>query len=294
MENPKIQRRENAGKKIKSKKVRIISLILILLITVAVFAFDTRLNTVFYTVETDKFKGSVRLALLCDLHSCAYGTDQKQLIKAIQDQKPDAVVLGGDIFDDALAHDNAEILLQAVTESYPCFYVTGNHEYWSDDVEEIFTLLRGYDVTILQGSGETLILNGCALNICGIDDPEAEDAFGEPDLMQEQLDSLKPLGQNGLFTVLLAHRPEYVHIYLEYPFDLILSGHAHGGQWRIPGVLNGLFSPGEGWFPRYAGGNYSFENTTMIVSRGLAKKSGGVPRVFNRPELVIIDILSSA
>ena len=93
------------------------------------------------------------------------------------------------------------------------------------------------------------------------------------------------------FNILLIHRPENFEHYADLGFDLVLAGHAHGGQWRIPGLLNGLYCPGEGLFPKYAGGLYQIDGTTMIVSRGLAKESNFVPRIFNRPELVIIDIV---
>lgn len=282
---------QRGKQRIRYKKITAFILLFILMGILICFAFDIRLSTVFYTVETDKIKGTVRLAFLSDLHSCAYGTGMRELIEAIEIQKPDAVLLGGDIFDDALPHDNTEVLLKTITKNYPCFYVTGNHEYWSDDVKEIFALLSAYDVTVLQGDGQTVACNGNLMNICGIDDPEAGDYTGEKDFVQRQLENLRVFGENGFFTVLLAHRPEEIAVYLQYPFDLVLSGHAHGGQWRIPGILNGVFSPGEGWFPRYAGGQYFFEDTSMIVSRGLARESTKVPRIFNRPELVIIDIV---
>jgi len=95
----------------------------------------------------------------------------------------------------------------------------------------------------------------------------------------------------ALFTIFMAHRPEYIDVYLQYDFDLILSGHAHGGQWRIPGILNGFLAPNQGFFPQYAGGMYEFSDKTFIVSRGLAKESTSIPRVFNPPELVIVDIV---
>lgn len=93
------------------------------------------------------------------------------------------------------------------------------------------------------------------------------------------------------FTLLLAHRPEYIDHYLDYNFDLILSGHAHGGQWRLPGIINGLYAPNQGLFPKYAGGQYNINGTVFIVSRGLSRESTRIPRIFNRPELVIIDIV---
>ena len=94
----------------------------------------------------------------------------------------------------------------------------------------------------------------------------------------------------NVFTILLSHRPEYCKTYMKYTFDLVLCGHAHGGQWRIPGILNGLYAPHQGIVPKYAGGRYDSEDMTMIVSRGLAKETTRIPRIFNRPELVVIDV----
>ena len=94
------------------------------------------------------------------------------------------------------------------------------------------------------------------------------------------------------FSILLTHRPERVEDYVGRGFDLVLAGHAHGGQWRLPGLINGLIAPNQGLFPRYAGGRYALDgDTTMIVSRGLARESTRIPRLFNRPELVVVDIL---
>ncbi len=91
--------------------------------------------------------------------------------------------------------------------------------------------------------------------------------------------------------MLLVHRPENYADYRKYAFDLVLCGHAHGGQWRIPGILNGLYAPSQGLFPKYAGGYYNEESVPMIVSRGLARESTIVPRFYNPPELVIVDLV---
>lgn len=93
-----------------------------------------------------------------------------------------------------------------------------------------------------------------------------------------------------MYTILLTHRPERLDVYCQYGFDLVLAGHAHGGQWRIPGIVNGLWAPNQRLFPAYAGGRYEQNGTTMIVSRGLARESTWLPRWYNRPELVIIDL----
>jgi predicted MPP superfamily phosphohydrolase len=94
----------------------------------------------------------------------------------------------------------------------------------------------------------------------------------------------------SLYSILLAHRPEHIDQYLNYGFDLVLSGHSHGGQWRIPFILNGLYAPDQGFFPKYAGGKYEHGSTIHIVGRGLSKNSTRIPRIFNPPELVIIEL----
>ena len=107
----------------------------------------------------------------------------------------------------------------------------------------------------------------------------------------EQLDSLAQANADfSGFSLLLAHRPARIQQYLSGGYDLVLCGHAHGGQWRIPGILNGLLAPDEGFFPKYAGGTYRFDETTMIVSRGLARESTRVPRLYNPPELVLVEL----
>ncbi|WMI80400.1 metallophosphoesterase [Anaerotignum sp. MB30-C6] len=274
-------------KRLKKKRIWLIFILLCILLFF--LAFDVRLKTVTYTINTEKLTDQIRIALVTDLHSCRYGDDQENLIQAIEKENPDLILLGGDICDDRIPHNNTQKLLKSITKKYPCYYVTGNHEYWTGDIEKVLDIFRAYNVNILQGTFETIEVNGQKLNICGIDDPDAE-RWGTNISIAQQLEALKSTSENGFYTVLLSHRPELIETYLEYNFDLILSGHAHGGQWRIPGILNGLLAPNQGWFPPYAGGEYSFDNSKMIVSRGLARESTRVPRIFNRPELVIVNL----
>ena len=259
---------------------------------------DSRLKTVYYTVESGKITAPVRIALITDLHSCRYGKNQKNLIEAVQKQNPDIVLLGGDIFDDKVPHKNAELTVKQLAEKYPCYYVTGNHEYWSREVGTILNIIEGYGVAVLSGECDTIEVNGQTINICGVDDPDVEVYLEEGVPINQQLNSANEAAKNAeetvgkeIFSVLLSHRPELFETYQKYDFDVVLSGHAHGGQWRIPGLLNGLLAPNQGLFPEYAGGRYDANGTTMIVSRGLARESTPVPRIFNRPELVIIDIM---
>lgn len=115
--------------KIQRKHIKYI--IFTMLIALALLAFDVRLKTVHYTITSDKINTPLRIALVTDLHSCKYGTNQKTLINAVDKEKPDLVLLGGDIFDDVIPDDNTKNFLTAIAKRYPCYYVTGNHEYWS-------------------------------------------------------------------------------------------------------------------------------------------------------------------
>ena len=279
---------ENTKK--KPEKKLILPIIFFIIIAFLFSAFDVRLKIVEYTITPDKITNPIRIALVTDLHSCKYGNGQKTLINAIEKQKPDIVLLGGDIFDDKIPDENTELFLAGISGKYPCYYVTGNHEYWSRRVDEMLDTLRKYNVTILDGKSETVEANNQKISISGIDDPDANLYTGKGEGFYAQLDEISQIKDDSLFTILLAHRPSYVNKYLDYNFDLVLSGHAHGGQWRIPFLLNGVFAPDEGFLPKYAGGQYDFPNGKMIVSRGLARESTRVPRIFNRPELVIVNL----
>ena len=167
------------------------------------------------------------------------------------------------------------------------YYVTGNHEFWTGRVEEVRELLRARGAVVLEGESAAVTAAGQTLRIGGIDDP----SVGE-DIWREQLETVTAAQDGETFSILLTHRPERVEDYTGRGFDLVLAGHAHGGQWRLPGLINGLIAPNQGLFPRYAGGRYALDgDTTMIVSRGLARESTRIPRLFNRPELVVVDIL---
>ena len=265
----------------KGKKHAVL-LVLLLMAVLLPAAFDVRLRVVTYEVTSDEVSAPVRLAVLTDLHSCAYGQGQHILLDTVAAQAPDAVLLGGDIVDDVLPEDNAWTTVKALTETYPCAYVTGNHEWWSGEAERICQEMTDPGVTVLWGDGVPWNLNDQTIAVCGIDDPDS---------MENQLSDVGNTVNENIFTILLAHRPENIERYLEYLFDLIISGHAHGGQWRIPYLLNGLYAPHQGLFPKYAGGRYDFDDTAFLVGRGLARESTKVPRIFNRPELVMVDIV---
>ncbi len=297
----------NSKKSIFTRKRIIVLAIMLALVVLAILAFDSHLLIRKYTVEADAITTPIRIALVTDLHSCKYGENQSELIDAIAAQSPHVILLGGDFFDDVKENANTELFLAGIADKYPCYYVTGNHECWGGTYR--FNIQMGilakYNIPILSGETVTLTVNGEIINLCGVDDPDVymvntdyeTDAEGyiEAQTNKEkafvsQIAAVSEAAADDHYTILLSHRPEYYETYTEYDFDLVLCGHAHGGQWRIPGILNGLYAPHQGIFPKYAGGRYDAENMTMIVSRGLARETTRVPRIFNRPELVVIDV----
>ena len=156
----------------------------------------------------------------------------------------------------------------------------------SGRVETIRREMTESGVIVLAGECRSVLIQGQRVELCGVDDPKCGGS-----MWSDQLSAAAKAADPDCLAVLLSHRPERVEDYLAYDFDLVLSGHAHGGQWRLPGLVNGLLAPDQGFFPAYAGGLYRLdENTDLVVSRGLARESTRVPRIFNPPELVIIDV----
>ncbi|MCL2108120.1 MAG: metallophosphoesterase [Oscillospiraceae bacterium] len=264
-----------------------------LITTAAIAAFvirSRRLSVVKYEIFSDKVRGKVRLALMADLHSHTHGKNQRKLIAAIEAHNPDAVLMAGDIADHITPHRNTKILLRELAaKKYPVYYVSGNHEYKGGEIEEIKRFFRRLGANVLEGCCREIIVGDNRLTVCGVDDVViGAKAF------HGQLQNCASRTNRQDFSVLLAHRPEKMNLYAKLHFDLILSGHVHGGQVRIPRITNGIYAIHQGFFPKYVGGLYHVGGNArckLIVSRGLSKSWRGVPRVFNPPELVIIDIV---
>lgn len=268
------------------KKHRWILPVLAILVALALIALDERLTLRTYTVASPKLTAEVRLAVVTDFHSSDNADDVAAMVASCA---PDAVLLVGDLFDDDTQNRPMErtlSLMRQLSAQYPCYYVSGNHEAWTGEMDTLYQQTEEAGVTVLRMSSGVLTVRGQRIALCGIPDPYEMVFSGAPDT-EEQLRQALEQVDSADFTVLLAHRPELLAKYAQFPFDLVVSGHAHGGQVRIPGVLNGLYAPNQGWFPKLAGGAYTQDGTTLIVSRGLAVRTR-LPRIFNRPEVVLV------
>lgn len=271
------------------KKHRWILPVLAILVVLTLIALDERLILRTYTVVSPKLTAEVRLAVVTDFHSSDNADD---VVAMVASCAPDAVLLVGDLFDDDTQNRPTErtlSLMQQLSAQYPCYYVSGNHEAWTGEMDALYQQTEEAGVTVLRMSSGVLTVRGQRIALCGIPDPYEMVFSGAPDTEEQLRQALEDV-DSADFTVLLAHRPELLAKYAQFPLDLVVSGHAHGGQVRIPGVLNGLYAPNQGWFPKLAGGAYTQDGTTLIVSRGLAVRTR-LPRIFNRPEVVLVRCL---
>lgn len=282
-ENIKDKKKNKKDKPVISKTFLAIIIILILWSIWSWVPVTERIK-----LELLKDSGSgVRIVLITDLHSCYYGKNQNSLIKRIDKEKPDIILLAGDIFDDKIDDDNTKILIEDLVKKYPCYYVTGNHEYWSHRADEMKEYMKSVGVHVLAGDCETVTINGSTLDICGIDDPYN---LSEEEWVH-QIDKAYSETDEAHVRILVTHRPEKVEVYEKYDFDLIVAGHAHAGQIRIPFLNKGVLAPDQGFMAEYVNGTYTLSNgSIMEVSRGLARESTPAPRFFNHPEIVVIDL----
>ena len=268
------------------KKHRWILPVLAILVALTLIALNERLILRTYTVVSPKLTAEVRLAVVTDFHSSDNADD---VVAMVASCAPDAVLMVGDLFDDDTQNRPTErtlSLMRQLSALYPCYYVSGNHEAWTGEMGALYQQTEEAGVTVLRMSSGVLTVRGQRIALCGIPDPYEMVFSGAPDTEEQLRQALEDV-DSADFTVLLAHRPELLAKYAQFPLDLVVSGHAHGGQVRIPGVLNGLYAPNQGWFPKLAGGAYTQDGTTLIVSRGLAVRTR-LPRIFNRPEVVLV------
>ncbi len=238
-----------------------------------------------YEIADARIHEDVRIAIVSDLHGALYGTEQTDLIAAMELENPHAVLMLGDIFDQHGMEENSKVLVAVLAERFNCFFVPGNHEYKSGELGAIRELMRAAHIPVLAGESTMLTVHETRVQIFGVDDGQG----GKAKQLREIADA-GSMRKDEIFSILAIHSPNGVESYLRCGFYLMLSGHTHGGQIIIPGVLNGLYVPGQGLFPKYGGGQYDFDNQAMIISRGLSQRPLWLPRLGNPPELCFVTL----
>lgn len=271
-----------------TKKQKYIKLAITLSIVIVIILFcnfqNKHLETTHYTYAAEQLGADLegyRIVQISDLHNAKFGKNNQKLVGRIRECEPDMIVLTGDLVDSN--HTNVDRAVQFVDEIVkicPVYYVTGNHEYWLEksEYDELMDGLIGAGVVILDDQVVEISRGDAKFRLVGLDDKSLTDGTLEALLSDEKE-----------FTVVLAHEPQYLVRYASIGVDLVLSGHAHGGQFRLP-FVGGIVAPDQGFLPKYTAGEYYMNGTEMIVSRGLGNSVIPV-RLFNFPEIVCVELV---
>ncbi|MBQ9833001.1 MAG: metallophosphoesterase [Clostridia bacterium] len=238
---------------------------------------------------------------VADLHNALFGEGNSQLLEQIDKAQPDIVVLGGDMMSYGTVNfKRVFLLMEKLAEKYEVYYIFGNHEqnirvanmlYVIQEAERMGINVMLNDSVAIERNGEKIMLHG----LCQYKKSYRDPYYREPSYYEFSLEEMNEMlgsASDEYVDVLLAHNPLYFDIYSEWGADLVLSGHIHGGLWRIPVIDKGLVSPNEEIFPEYDAGEYIKNQAHLIVSRGLGGGSVIKPRLFNRPDLVVVTLTS--
>ena len=296
-------------KNIRSNRKKYIKSAIVLLIVIALLLFcsnqNRHLETTYYTYKAEhldaEFDG-YRIVQISDLHNAKFGKDNQKLVDRIRECEPDMIVLTGDLVDSN--HTNVDRAVQFVDEIVkicPVYYVTGNHEYWleASEYDELMSGLTGAGAVILDDQVVEISRGDAKFRLVGLDDKSLADGtlealLSDESIRHDQAGQKEKTADNEVsgekaITVVLAHEPQYLARYAGTGVDFVFSGHAHGGQFRLP-FVGGIVAPDQGFFPEYTAGEYYMDGTEMIVSRGLGNSVIPV-RLFNYPEIVCVELV---
>ena len=268
-----------------------------------IYLGNTTIGTTHYRVSSPQLPAGFDhfiIAQVSDLHNDDFGENQKNLIKAIEESSPDIIVITGDLIDSRKPDvEIAMDFIRQATELAPVYYTTGNHE---SRIPEEYGLLESQmieaGVPVLRDQRALIEANPSnkskeseeqLLQIIGLEDPDFNWYLAGEDAGSAIQEKLSVLMEENLYTILLSHRPELIQTYSSAGANLVFTGHAHGGQFRIP-FIGGVAAPDQGFFPDYSEGIFHQDSTTMVVSRGLGNSIFPF-RVNNPPELVVVTLI---
>lgn len=281
------------GKKHRGRGCLTALIILALIAAAAAFLIkDSRddLEISRYEVKSQKLPESFdgfKIVQLSDLHGAEFGEDGMELVEKVKELEPDMIALTGDFVTDEGDLAAVEKLVARLTELCPVYFVSGNHEFGSGLAVKVRNILERAGVKYLSNEYLTISRGEDEILLGGVEDPLAYADMLSPDELAQKMNDAAP----DAFKILLGHRNYWMTEYPELPVDLIFCGHAHGGLIRIPGV-GGLIGTDRRLFPDFDAGQFNNGRYTLIVSRGLGN-SVSIPRIFNRPEIVCVELSSA-
>lgn len=281
------------GKKHRGRGCLTALIILALIAAAAAFLIkDSRedLEISRYEVASQKLPESFdgfKIVQLSDLHGAEFCEDGMGLVEKVKELEPDIIALTGDFVTDEGDLAAVEKLAARLVKLCPVYFVSGNHEFGSGLAVKVRNILERAGVKYLSNEYLTISRGEDEILLGGVEDPLAYADMLSPDELAQKMNDAAP----DAFKILLGHRNYWMTEYPELPVDLIFCGHAHGGLIRIPGV-GGLIGTDRRLFPDFDAGEYNNGRYTLIVSRGLGN-SVPIPRVFNRPEIVCVELSSA-
>lgn len=235
----------------------------------------------------NEFNG-FKIMHISDLHNKEFGKNQKNIIKLINQVSPDIIVITGDIIDKRRTDlEDIGISLSLIEEAIkiaPIYFTPGNHEATSNTYDTLKKELINLGVIVLEESFIQINKDNSYFDLIGLQDPLF---YNNKEMFKTELETLANKNADS-FKILLSHRPEFIEAYAKANIDLIFSGHAHGGQIRLP-FIGGIIAPGQGLFPKYTEGIYYKENSVLVVSRGLGNSRFPF-RILNRPEIIVLTL----
>lgn len=266
---------------------------------IGIICFSVWQNNSIVITRSDYFNAKIpsefddfTIAHISDLHNKKFGENQIKILNKVKNVSPDIIVITGDLIDRRKYDlDKAMTFIKGAIDIAPVYYVSGNHEAWSGKFSSIKESLIDAGVNIVDDTEVEISKGSSSINILGVSDP----GFLTSDYLEgtdvtEMTKKLNQWSTDKNFKILLSHRPELFDLYCDNRMDLIFTGHAHGGQFRIP-FVGGLFAPDQGLFPQFTSGSYNKNSSTMFVSRGLGNSIVPI-RIFNRPEIVVVTLKS--
>lgn len=277
------------------KKILLIAIPVAILLVGWIIWGNTALMVSELAIQNEKIPDSFdgfRIAQISDLHNAEFGEDNEKLIGVLKECKPDIILITGDLIDSR--NTDIEIGISFAEKAVmiaPTYYVTGNHEARISEYEQLIEGIESAGVQILENESVVLEQSGECITIAGVADPSftTDYLFGDSETVTSDILSELLVSEES-YTVLLAHRPELFEVYVDSKVDLVFSGHAHGGQFRLP-FIGGVVAPNQGLFPEYDAGLYTKDDTSMVVSRGIGNSI--LPfRINNRPEIVLVKLES--
>ena len=264
-------------------------IILIFIIIIFLYIENNLLTTTNISLNIKKELGSFnnyKIVHLSDLHNKSFGKNQINITKKIKEMNPDLIFFTGDLIDSRRnGIKNGIKLLEECSNIAPTYYITGNHEERAEKFIPLYSELNKLNIVLLEDNKTIISKDKYNLNILGLRDRTIQK--GKKEIMNT-LENMNIDDKN--INILLAHRPNMIDSYNKYPIDIVFSGHAHGGQIRIP-IIGGLYGPDQGKFPKYDSGFFSVANTKLVVSRGLGN-SIFPQRLFNHPEIILVKLIN--